>query len=206
MTHPDRILSEFMDAWNAGQRPDVDDYLARVPEAEQPRLADDITTFLAFAPTPAYDEAALAAIRAEPAVGAARAALAAGSAWPAVLPRLRERAGLSLGDVARRVSEALGLAGREAKAERYLGAMERGDLAPGGVSRRVLEALGRVLGTSAADLGAAGDAGWGATAPALLRGRAGTVELRHLEALADALSAESPADWDEVDELFRGGH
>ena len=62
----DRILSEFIDAWNAGSRPDVDDYLARAPATEQGELADQLLSFLTFAPTPSYDDDTLAAIRAEP--------------------------------------------------------------------------------------------------------------------------------------------
>ena len=27
----EQVLSEFIDAWNAGRRPEVDDYIARVP-------------------------------------------------------------------------------------------------------------------------------------------------------------------------------
>lgn len=207
MTHPDQILSEFIDAWNAGRRPDVDEFLGRVPDEQQAELAEEITTFLAFAPTPAYDEAALSALRADPAVAAAAQALAGESSqWPMLLPRLRERAGLSLADVARQVSSFLGLGGREEKTERYLADMERDALDPSGVSRRVLDALGRVLGTDATDLGSAGDAGgWARPAPALLRGKADELQISDLETLADAMTTDSPVDWDEVDELFRGG-
>ena len=70
----DRILSEFIDAWNAGSRPDVDDYLARAPAEQQSELADQLLSFLTFAPTPSYDDDTLAAIRAEPIVAAALAA------------------------------------------------------------------------------------------------------------------------------------
>jgi hypothetical protein len=55
-TDRDRILSEFIDAWNAGRRPDVDDYLARVDESERGELADALTAFLRFAPTPGYSD------------------------------------------------------------------------------------------------------------------------------------------------------
>ncbi|MBA3329118.1 MAG: helix-turn-helix transcriptional regulator, partial [Solirubrobacterales bacterium] len=184
MTHPDQILSEFIDAWNAGRRPDVDEYLNRAPDEQQAELAEEITTFLAFAPTPAYDPVTLSALRAEPAVVATTQSLAGElSQWPALLPRLRERAGLSLADLARRVCGALGLTGREEKTERYLADMERDALDPGGVSRRVLDALARALGTDASDLGSAGDAGgWAARpAPALLRGEAEDLQISDLE-------------------------
>ena len=71
----DRILSEFIDAWNAGSRPDVDDYIARAPAEQQGELArDELLSFLTFAPTPSYDDDTLAAIRAEPIVTVALAA------------------------------------------------------------------------------------------------------------------------------------
>ena len=34
MTRPDVVLSEFIDAWNAGRRPSVREHLLRVPEAD----------------------------------------------------------------------------------------------------------------------------------------------------------------------------
>ena len=87
----DRILSEFIDAWNAGSRPDVDDYLARAPAEEQGELADQLLSFLTFAPTPSYDDDALAAIRAEPIVAAALAAPAQrGGLLPSLLTSLRD--------------------------------------------------------------------------------------------------------------------
>src|SRR5258706_12423997 len=92
----DRLLSEFIDAWNAGRRPDVDDYVARVPPAERGELADQLISFLNFAPTPAYSDAALEAIRAEPVVAGGLAAPGArGGVLPALLARLRERSSLS---------------------------------------------------------------------------------------------------------------
>src|SRR3954470_13953937 len=87
----DRILSEFIDAWNAGRRPDVDDYLARVPDEERGELADQLVSFMSFAPTPTYSDAALDAIRAEPVVAAAHAAAEERSGLlPALLTGLRE--------------------------------------------------------------------------------------------------------------------
>ena len=50
-TDREQILSEFVDAWNAGRRPDADDYLARVHEADRDELAAELTAFLRFAPS-----------------------------------------------------------------------------------------------------------------------------------------------------------
>jgi transcriptional regulator with XRE-family HTH domain len=208
MTETDRLLSDFIDAWNAGRRPRVQDYLARAPDDARNELAEQLTTFLEYAPTPAYDEATMAELMADPAVVAAAEAFESEAGlWPALLPRLREQARLTLGDVAGRLADALGLVGREAKTEAYLSRMEAGTLDPGGVSRRVLEALGRILRVDPGDLDRAGAFGVAEPAPALLRSDPGTApSVAHLEVLADALAASAPGEeWDEVDHLFRGG-
>jgi hypothetical protein len=206
---PDRILSDFIDAWNAGRRPDVDEHLARAAEPDRAQLLADITAFAAFAPTPDYDDAALAAIRAEAAVAsAAAAARSSGALWPALLPRLRERAALSTGQLAAGLVGALGLpADREPKTRGYLERLEAGELRPGGLSGRLLDALARVLGVPRGDLEAAGAFGVPAAAPALFRAEGPAAEaLREdLDVIADALAAPAGGEWDEVDELFRGG-
>jgi transcriptional regulator with XRE-family HTH domain len=206
---PDRVLSEFIDAWNAGRRPDVDEHLARVEPAQRDELAGDIAAFVAFAPTPDYDDAALAAIRAEPAVAAAAAAVHRSTGlWPALLPRLRERAALTTAQLASALVGALGLpAAREPKTQGYLERLEAGDLEPRGLSGRLLDALARVLAVPRDDLEAAGAFGAPAAAPALFRaeGPAAEAVREDLDVLADALAAPAGGDWDEVDELFRGG-
>lgn len=205
---PDRILSEFIDAWNAGRRPDVDDYVGRADEPDRAPLASDIAAFLAFAPTPDYDDAALEAIRAEPAViaGAAATRTAAGL-WPALLPSLRARAALTTGQLAAALVGALGLSpDREPKTRDYLERLEAGELEPQGLSGRLLESLSRLLEVPRSALDGAG--GFRAEpAPALFRSEVpGAGALRDdLDVIADALAAPAGADWDEVDELFRGG-
>jgi hypothetical protein len=205
----DRILSEFMDAWNAGRRPDVEDYLARVAPGERRELADEITNWLAWAPTPAYDEATYEQLRADPLVRAVVAAVdEPAGLWRTLLPRLRARARMSIPEVAAAIGGRLGIEGREDKTARYLEEMEGGTLDPAGVSRRVLDALARVLGVPAADLESAGDLGWAARpSAALLRAEPGVGEEArpHLEILAEAMAAPSAEPWDDVDELFRGG-
>ena len=97
MVSIDRVLSEFIDDWNAGRRPQVDAYLERVPEAERAELADQLVSWLQVAPTPRYDEAGRAAVAAEPIARASTAAMAREAGrWPELLPRLRERAALSV--------------------------------------------------------------------------------------------------------------
>ena len=174
MSSPEQVLSEFMDAWNAGRRPRVREYLDRVPEGPQrDELADEISTWLEVAPTPAYSEATRAEIRAEPIVQQVFATVGDDeSAWPAVLPGLRARAGLSVRDLAARVVEGLGLGGTDDvdRAAGYLEQMERGDLQADRVSRRMLDALGRLLGIEGRSLADMGGQARGGLRPAAAGG------------------------------------
>src|SRR3954453_2214389 len=107
----EQVLSEFVDAWNAGQRPDVDEYIARVPAEEQVALGEELATFLTFAPAPAYSDDALAAIRAEIAtVGVVEEDR---GLFAALLTRLRERLGLSTAEVAGELVADLGLSAQQ---------------------------------------------------------------------------------------------
>jgi len=204
----DRTLSDFMDAWNAGERPDVDDYLARVPTAQREELAEQLMTFLSFAPTPAYSEATLAEIRAEPVVVAAlRAASGRAGLLPALIGRLRARLGLSTEQLAGELVRELGLAEKHAaKTTSYLDRWERGELASAPVSRRVFDGLARSLQVPRVELEGAADAGGRAPAPVFRAdGDAAQATAPYLELLADALEAPSDAERDEVDDLFLGG-
>ena len=153
----DKLLSEFIDAWNRAERPRVDDYLARAAPGERDELAERLDDWLLLAPTPEYGADALEAIRADPAFAGALAEIEAHpGAWPELLPRLRERAGVRVRDLAGRVTAAFGLSGQEERAEQYLERMERGELDPTRVSRRLLDFVGGALGVSGADLARAG--------------------------------------------------
>src|SRR5690242_9677049 len=69
MSTTDQLLSEFIDAWNAGRRPRVREYLARLPDGpDRDELAEQLSTWLEVAPTPDYDNATRARIAAEPTV------------------------------------------------------------------------------------------------------------------------------------------
>ena len=74
MSTVDELLGEFIDAWNAGERPDVEAYLERAPEEEHDELAGGLAAWLHIAPTPAQDRSRPGAIWAEPALRAARRA------------------------------------------------------------------------------------------------------------------------------------
>jgi hypothetical protein len=210
----EQVLSEFIDAWNAGKRPEVDDYIARVPEDERDALGEELLAFLTFAPTPEYSDEALAAIEAQPAVIETLRAARRSSMLPDLLKRLRERIGLSTDEVAGELVGELGLAAdRKSKTAGYLGQLEDGSLEPTRVSRRVFEALGRVLGLAGSELEGAADTGqWTpviaqmAPAPVFRAEKDAAKEAsRHFEVLADALAAPGGAARDEVDELFLGG-
>jgi transcriptional regulator with XRE-family HTH domain len=205
MTTADRLLSEFIDAWRAGQRPDAGEYVDRAPPDERAELADHIETFMALAPEPEYDESTWAALTADPAVARIAAAVQADAveAWSTLLPRLRQRHGLTLDGLATAVAERLGLTAHQAKTRAYLDDLEHDRLVPERLSRRLLDTLAGLLGAPAAWLERAG-AGPAAPAGALYRRQGqGTIE-QHLEVIADAML--TPADeWDDVDELFQGG-
>ena len=214
--HRDRILSEFIDAWNAGERPDVDDFLERVPAGEQSELADLLMSFLSFAPTPNYSHDALAAIRAEPMVAAALAAAGERAGLlPMLLASLRERLALTTPELAAKLVSALELPSEKApKTASYLERLEHGELEPTRVSRRVFDALGRLFGVPRAELEGAGDLSrWAlppvapAAAAPVFRAEDDAAEAiaPHLELLADALAAPGGVERDEVDELFLGG-
>jgi transcriptional regulator with XRE-family HTH domain len=206
----ERILSEFVDAWNAGRRPDVDEHVARAPAGERAELAEELLAFLAFAPSPEYGEAELRAIREEPiVVEALGAAGGRGGLLPALLPRLRERRSLSVAELAAELTAALGLARERApKTAAYVERLEGGELEPARISRRVFDALALVLRVPRAELEGAGDlSGWGAAPAPVFRGDedAAAAVAPHLELLGEALAAPGGAERDEVDDLFLGG-
>ena len=210
----DRILSEFIDAWNAGSRPDVDDYITRVPAEQQGELADQLLSFLTFAPTPSYDDDTVAAIRAEPIVAAALAApTQRGGLLPSLLTSLRARSSMTTPQLAGELVRALELPGdSEPKTASYLERLERGELEPARISRRVFDALARVFEIPRSQLEGAGDLSrWlPARAPAaapVFRADKDAAEAvgAHLDVLADALQAPGGTGRDEVDDLFVGG-
>ena len=210
----DLLLSEFIDAWNAGRRPSVRDCLRRVPDGpERAELAEAIEAWLALAPTPDLDAEGRAAVRAEPVVQRVLAGVERDAGlWPELLPDLRERSRLSLGQLAGRIVERLSLPPADrGRAADYLGRMERGELDPTRVSRRLLEALAEVLGASPAALADAGSVGRGlrpaSAGGTLFRtdGEADDQVGRDLAILSRAAMEPAPPSLDEVDRLFLGG-
>jgi transcriptional regulator with XRE-family HTH domain len=200
----DKLLSDFIDAWTAGERPRVSDYLDRAEPDERDELAERLEDWLLLAPTPRYTEQTLAEIRAEPALAGALAEI---DGLPHALPRLRERAGLRLSDLARRITSTFGLAGQEERTEAYLERMERGELDAAGVSRRLLDAMAGALGVSADALGRSGGMPSPAMGSALFRAESAAAAgyEEDLEALSQAALSPAPPPMDELDRLFLGG-
>jgi transcriptional regulator with XRE-family HTH domain len=206
MSTTEELLGQFIEAWNAGERPDLRDYLDRAPRRERDRLADLVGVWLELAPTPAYSPEALAAIAREPALAGSLDAL---DAEPAELGGrvavLRERAGLALAEVARRVTALFEL-DDEPRTAGYLERLERGELDDARLSRRLLAGLAAVLGARADEL---------VPRPAPAAGqtffRAGEESGEALASGIDALSraalapAPSGGQMDELDRLFLGG-
>lgn len=209
MTDLDTLVSQFIDDWNAGRRPAIDEWLLRVDEGERDELRRQIGGFLAVAPSPRLDASTIDALLETPVVQAAAAAFESeSSAWPTLLPRLRAQAGLSVRELAERVLSAADVERQDVgKAADRLSGMESGELDATRVSQRVVEVLGRVLGVRARDLL---QAGMPAAAPAggalYRREESDGAVAADLELVADALGTPAPprGDWDEVDELFFG--
>lgn len=207
MTTMKQLLGEFIDAWNAGRRPDVGAYIDRAPEAERDELAAQLATWLQVAPTPDYDEATRAAIREEPALRAALAAAAEIRSPLAVrLPSLRARAGLAVRDVAQRLVSIFELHD-EARAAEYLERIERDELDSSRLSRRLLDALAAILGADR-ELLAPGPPAF-AAGQAFFRADEDADKwiAEDIDVLSRAAFAPAPADspMDELDRLFLGG-
>lgn len=209
MTSIEQVLSEFIEAWNSGQRPDLLVYIDRVPEADRDALAEEIGMWLQVAPTPDYDDATRAEIAADPRL---QAALAAGAAsaqpWATRVRTLREKAGLAVEQVAERIAALAGQPGRGEHAAIYLTQLERSELDERRVSKRLISALAAALGTDRESV--LPSPGWGTPVAAAQYYRAeGNVDdaiAADFDALSRAAAAPAPArEMDEIDRLFLGG-
>jgi hypothetical protein len=208
MTDVDRLLADYIAEHRAGGGADPREYLARASPGHRSELAALIDTYLAHAPRRPFDEAAFRGSRAERTVDELERALAGEAGlWPALLPRLRDRVGLKRSELVDRLAAALGVSDRKDKVGHYYHEMEHGLLPAQGVSDRVLGALGELVGETAQALR---DAGQALTPPG--EGRPAATVAFARRAWAEPAGAPPPsaqlppeAEWDEVDELFRGG-
>jgi hypothetical protein len=209
VTELDRLFAEYVAEYRAGGEAEPREYLSRISSTERDQLAALIDAYLARAPRQPFDQAAFRGSSAERTVDELERAIAGQAGlWPALLPRLRDRAGMKRSRLVERLAAALGVEDRQNKVAGYYHQMEQGLLPAAGVSDRVLEALGSIVGETAHALREAGRTlrppreGLAATPAAAFARR---VCAEAASAPRTEASAAQEDEWDEVDELFRGG-
>jgi hypothetical protein len=202
MGSADQLFNRFVDAWNAGKRPDVDDYLAQIPEPERPEFLQMVSLFLEEAPVPPLSDEQREQVRAQPAYQrSVKLAESKAGLWSTLLPRLREKAKLTREQLVAALSTQLGITSQEQRVKLYYHRMETGQLDPSGVSHRVLDALAKLLHADVGELEEAGDfRGIAGPQPAAVFMRSDMDGVEAVEA-----APESPGLPDEVDLLFTGG-
>jgi transcriptional regulator with XRE-family HTH domain len=209
-----RVFADFVEAHLAGSDPDPWEYVGRVDEADREELEELIDAYYVDAPPRPWDAQAFRSSESERLVDAIdRSFRGQAGLWPAVLPRLRDRAKLRRVELVATLAEALGVADREEKVGAYYHQMEQGLLPSAGVSERVLERLARILGVTAESLRSAGrmlTPEVGEAEDAVYARKAGPSREWRLEHDEEApppgvAGAKRGAGRDEVDQLFTGG-
>jgi hypothetical protein len=211
MAELEHLFTEFVQRHLAGEDPDPWSYVEQLSGKEREELEELIDAYFVDAPPRAWDSAAYKGSDAERVADALdRSFRGQAGLWPAVLPRLRDRAQLTRGALVQRLAEALGFGDRREKVAAYYHQMEQGLLPSAGVSGRVLEALAGIVGASADALRRAGEPLSGgapgeAVASLFTRRARPAPEYEAPAEAVEAREADRAAEWDEVDELFRGG-
>jgi hypothetical protein len=195
----DELFDRYKAAFEAGEASDPQPFLEQVSGADRRELEALVDGFLARGARRRYTPEAFAAAQASPL--AQRVMAGASETWPVLLPKARDRAGILRSDLVTGLAEALGVSGRRDKVERYYHQMEKGLLEPSGVSDRVLDALSGIVGVSKERLRAAARP---VTPPPVGAAFARVASAPAPRARRAMASPEAP-EWDEVDELFRGG-
>lgn len=150
MTSTDQLIEQFKREWAAGERPSVDGVLAAIPDpAECERARRALEEFAGSADAPAYSQAELARLRADPAVERAAAVfdrepLKLG----ALVHQLRWDREIRLEQLTDAIIERLNLPPKPDKVKLYLHELETGLLDPRGISQAALDALAALLGTT----------------------------------------------------------
>jgi hypothetical protein len=205
----ERLLADYVAEHRAGGEADPRAYLARAAPGQRSELAALIDAYLARGSRASFDPAAFRGSGAERTVDELERVLCGQSGlWPATLPSLRGRAGLKRSELVDRLAAALGVGESTSKVASYYHQMEQGSLPAQGVSDRVLEALGPIVGETAQRLREAGRSlgppGTGAPAPRSAFARRASGDGEATPAPGGPPSPGT-AEWDRVDELFRGG-
>lgn len=207
MSDVDRLLAEYVAEHRAGGDADPREFLTRASTTQRTELVALIDAYLARAPRQPFDEESLRGSNAERTVDALERAIAGKAGlWPALLPRLRDRAGLKRSELVERLATALGVGDRQDKVAGYYNEMEQGLLPAQGVSDRVLDALARIVGETTQALREAGRAltpsREGPTAPPAAFARRAHAEPARTP--SPDVKGRREGEWDKVDELFRG--
>ena len=201
MTTAEKMFSDFRAAYERGERTNMADYLAGVGADERDELEARITRYLIEdAPLRSYDAAEFAREQQTPVMQ--RAAELFDQAAEANLVAARERAGMTLDELAAAVLKQAGVGADEAeqqKAAGYLGQLEQGTLPR--LTGRVRDAVRSVLGTDPASSFAGPEYGFAFRLSAR-DDVASDESIERAELLLDAMSTPSPRGWDQVDELF----
>jgi hypothetical protein len=205
MTDVERLLSEYKQASREDGDADPRPYLARVAGTDRELLAGLIDAYLEHRPRREFDaERFRGSPTATIAEEAQRSLAGESGLWPALLPRLRRRSELKRSELVGQLAARLGAQTQEQKVGEYYHRMEQGLLPAAGVSDTVLDALGKIVGWTAEALRRAGEL----PAPGPPRSDAGAVFARTHggggAGPAPDPAATPPAEWDEVDRLFRG--
>ena len=204
----DTLFEQFVAAFEASADTDPLAFVRRAAPDARLDLASRIDAYLEGAPRrpldqmPADDRSTEAIVD-----GLARSLASDAGVWPAMLPRLRDRARLRRADLVARLADALGVSSQREKVKRYYHEMELGTLPPDGVSDKVLDALAKILDSSRERLRDAGIQ-LGEPAPGLPRVvfmRTARGEAADQAAGSSAATNAGEAQFDEVDELFLGG-
>jgi hypothetical protein len=190
------IVGRFMRAHEAGERPDLDAYLAEAGEASDDLLAV-LEAYLMRTPAP-FDADAVERFAASP---------AAQPSFGAVLRAARQERGLLRRDVVDRLVPALGLpATARERVDQRLHEVEAGSRPAAGVSERLIDALETIIGGVASALraaraaSAAGPRAHRAGGPAFAR--PGGWESGEAEQTVASQAAPDDVLADEVDALF----
>lgn len=212
MADVEQLLSQYIAEHRAGGTADPLEYLDRLEGTDREELAALIDAYLARSPGQPWNPETFGGSPAERlSESLARSLEGASGLWPTILPRLRDRARLKRDELVQRLARGLGVSDDEAKVGVYYHQMEQGLLPSQGVSSRVLEALGAIVGASAEFLRQAGTPlGGGRLADEdIVYTRTAFQDERFALGEQVPPAPRSPGaaevEWDEVDELFRGG-
>src|SRR4051812_38875048 len=127
MADLDKLLGDYIEAYLGGKRPDPASFLDGLAGDEREQLSGLIEAFLLDAPSESWDAGAYKESIAKQVVESLDRSLhGQAGLWPAVLPRLRNRAKLRRADLVGQLASALGVSGREEKVGAYYHEMEQG--------------------------------------------------------------------------------